>query len=231
MIRLKLSSIFVLVLLTGCISVYPFYDFHHKTVRGNGDIVTIEREVGYFDAIRITGSRSSVVYGDHEGPVRITADENLLDYIVTEVQDNRLLVTTENNVNLRATKRVHLEIPARFVNDIRVSGSNRMTLEEIDQHQFNIRGSGSTRIEAHGFVDELNIRMSGSSRIDAGNLISEIVSLRTSGSSRAKIHALDVIEARTSGSSRIQYYGKPTHIQSQSTGSSSISSIELVNNW
>ncbi len=206
----------LLILLLGC--VFPY----QETIRGNGNIVTEERDVGHFTSLRITGARSTVVYGDREGPIRITADENLLEYNESYVEDGRLVITTTGNVNLRPTQRIEIEIPGKHLQNVRVSGSNRIELYHIDREWFRIRGSGSTRVTAAGYVGEFEVRMSGSSRFDAGDLIAERVTVRTSGSSRAGIYAEEAIEARTSGSSRVSYYGDPEIVEINSSGSSRV---------
>jgi len=208
----------VVILSMGC--MYP----SQQTIRGNGNIVTDERDVGHFTELRITGSRSTVVYGDREGPIRITADENLLEYNESYVENGRLVITTANNVNLRPTQRIEIEIPGKHIQNVRVSGSNRIELYDIDQDWFRIRGSGSTRVTATGYVGDLEIRMSGSSRLDAGDLVADIGTIRTSGSSRAVVTVENILEARTSGSSRVSYYGNPEDMQINSTGSSRVRS-------
>ncbi len=215
----SISFLLIIAMLTmGC--VYP----SQQTIRGNGNIVTEERDVGHFTELRITGSRSTVVYGDREGPIRITADGNLLEYNESYVENDRLVITTANNVNLRATQRIEIEIPGKHIQSVRVSGSNRIELYDIDQDWFRIRGSGSTRVTATGYVGDLEVRMSGSSRLDAGDLVADIATIRTSGSSRAVVTVEDILEARTSGSSRVSYYGNPADMQINSTGSSRVRS-------
>lgn len=215
----SIAFLSILAILTmGC--VYPI----QETIRGNGNIVTEERDVGRFTSLRITGSRSTIVYGDREGPIRITTDDNLLEYNDSYVEDGRLVITTSSNVNLRPTERIEIEIPGKYIQEVRVSGSNRVELFDIDQDRFRIRGSGSTRVTANGYVGELEVRMSGSSRLDAGDLVADIATIRTSGSSRAVITVEDILEARTSGSSRVSYYGKPEDLQINSSGSSRVRS-------
>jgi hypothetical protein len=206
---------------SGCFSLYisPY-----ETVRGNGDVITEERSVPEFTSVRITGARTSVLYGDQEGPVLITGESNILDHTLSYVEDGTLVITSKNRVNMRPREEVFIEIPGRYVSEVRVSGSNNITLQNIDKPYFHIRGSGSTEVTASGFADELDIRMSGSSRIDAGALTAEIVNIRTSGSSDALLSVNEAIVSRSSGSSSIRYYGQPAKIENHSSGSSSLES-------
>lgn len=222
MYRAKLGFSIFLFALAGCVS---FESVSQKTIKGNGEIISQTREVGDFTELRVTGTRSTIVYGDRNGPIRITGDSNILEHTSSYVENGTLVVTTASNVSLNPTQRIEIEVPSTSLDYVRISGSNRIIIKDIDRSTFTIRGSGSTRIEAQGYVDDLQVRMSGSSRIDASGLIAETVTIRTSGSSRAEIYASKGLESRSSGSSRVMVHGHPKEITSQSSGSSLLRSV------
>jgi len=220
--RIALTLYLLLLICTGCVYTGSV---SQKTIKGNGEIITETREVGPFTELRITGARSTIVYGDRDGPILITGDSNILEHTASYVENGTLVITSASNSSVRPTQRVEIEVPVSSLDYIRVSGSNRITLKNIDRDSFAIRGSGSTRIEADGYADDLQIRMSGSSRIDAPALIAENVTIRTSGSSRAEINVTGKLESRSSGSSRILFHGHPEEITNQSSGSSILRSV------
>lgn len=223
MIRITLLLTGLLISLSGCMYTGSLAQ---QTVRGNGDIVTESRDVGHFSELRITGSNATVVHGDEDGPIRITGDSNILENIESYINGNRLVITSKDNTSLNPTARIEIEIPSTSLNVVRVSGSNRIELRNIDRKSFAIRGSGSTVIEANGYADLLEIRMSGSSRIEAPNLVSETAAIRTSGSSKAVVNVSGKLESRSSGSSEIIVHGNPAEISNQSSGSSRIRTVE-----
>lgn len=210
-----LSLIFLIF--TGCVN-HVFTS--QESITGNGNIVTETRDVGHFTELRITGARNTVVYGDKDGPIRITGDSNILENLTSSVENGRLVITSATNRSLRPSQRVEIEIPSSYLNGIRVSGSNRLILKNIEQESLWVRGSGSTRIEADGYAGHVEIRMSGSSKIDASKLESESAVIRTSGSSNAEVYVSETLESRSSGSSRIFVHGHPIEISNQSSGSS-----------
>lgn len=219
--HLAFLFIFIVFILSGCFSIYlsPY-----QTIRGNGDVITVERSVPHFTSLRISGARTTVLYGDSEGPILITGESNILDHTLSYVENGTLVIRSESRTNMRPREEVFIEIPGRNVSEVRVSGSNQITIQNIDQPVFQIRGSGSTEVTASGFADELEIRMSGSSMIDAGALSAEFVTIRTSGSTEATISANDTIVSRSSGSSSIRYFGQPATIENHSSGSSTLKS-------
>ena len=219
--RLTILTVFLIGFI-GCAG--HNYMFSER-ISGNGDIVTETRDVGYFTELRVTGARSTVVYGDVDGPIRLTGDSNILENTVSYIDGDRLVITSKRSVSMNPTQRVEIEIPSTRLNAVRVSGSNRIVLNNIEQNTFAIRGSGSTRVEANGYADILDIRMSGSSQIDAPDLISESAAIRTSGSSKAVVNVSGKLESRSSGSSEIVVHGNPTEIVNQSSGSSRLRSV------
>ncbi|WP_340105830.1 GIN domain-containing protein [Rhodohalobacter sp. 8-1] len=223
MIRITLLLTTFLISLSGCIYTGSFAQ---QTIQGNSNIITETRDVGHFSELRITGSRSTVVYGDEDGPIRIKGDSNILENIESYIDGNRLVISSKDNTSLNPTARVEIEILSTRLNAVRVSGSNRIVLRNIDQELFAIRGSGSTAIEANGYADKVEIRMSGSSRINAPNLVSESAVIRTSGSSKAEVNVSGKLESRSSGSSEIIVHGNPVEISNQSSGSSRIRTVE-----
>ncbi|HMB98501.1 MAG TPA: head GIN domain-containing protein [Balneolaceae bacterium] len=222
MYRVILGFSISLFALAGCVSFGPV---SQKSIKGNGDIISQTREVGDFTELRVTGARSTIVYGDRNGPIRITGDSNILEHTSSYVENGTLVITTASNASLSPTQRVEIEVPSTSLDYIRVSGSNRINIKNIDRSSFTIRGSGSTTIEADGYADDLQVRMSGSSRIDASGLIAETVAIRTSGSSKAEIYASERLKSRSSGSSRIMVHGHPKKITNQSSGSSFLRSV------
>lgn len=218
----RISFLFILAFsFSGCISVYVS---PYETIRGNGDVITEERSVPHFTNVRITGARTTVLHGDSDGPILITGESNVLNHTLSYVEDGTLVITSENRKNIQPNEEVFIEIPGENVSEVRVSGSNTITLQNIDKPLFRIRGSGSTEVVASGFADELEIRMSGSSAIDAGALSAEFVTIRTSGSSEALISVDDSLVSRSSGSSTIRYFGQPVSIENESSGSSTLKS-------
>ena len=69
-------------------------------IEGNGNIIKDVREVGNFTAIASGGSWDVVISYSTDKTVVVEADENLLPYIKTEVEDGKLIIKSEKNINL-----------------------------------------------------------------------------------------------------------------------------------
>ena len=85
----KLSAL----LLTGLITLSCSAQWG-KTIKGNGNNVTIERSTGDYDGIAVSGWFDVDLVSGNEGEITLQGEENLLEYIITEVKDGKLVIKT-----------------------------------------------------------------------------------------------------------------------------------------
>ena len=147
--------------------------------------------------------------GDAERLV-ISADDNLLDAVETNVEDGILTRRFRSKFNVRI--RTHL----RFTLTVKA-------LEEIA-----ITGSGDTHAETLD-CPRLAVRLSGSGDVDLDALRSRRVELRLSGSGDVRVAELDAedVETRLSGSGNVELRGKAGEQTLRISGSGNYSAERL----
>lgn len=214
-------------------------------VKGNGNITTIERSVGKYDALDMAGFYDVEFIDDKEGILTITGEENLLAHIVTEVKDGKLILKTEKGYNLQPSykKGIKIIVPVEQIDAVYLSGSGDITSKIIlksNAFRATISGSGdidlrvsaselkatisgSGDIDLSGNVDNFEVSISGSGDIDAYELNAANVSVSVSGSGDVDVTAEKSFKARVSGSGDINYRGNPTKVDTKSSGSGDIS--------
>ena len=97
-----------------------------KRVKGNGDVVTIERSVGEYDAVALAGWFDVELVSGSEGEITLKGESNLLEYIKTEVKNGKLVIKAEKGVNLRPSNwnsGIHVTVPVEEVSSVSLSGS------------------------------------------------------------------------------------------------------------
>lgn len=216
-----------------------------KRIKGNGNITTIKKSVGDYESLDMAGFFDVKLIEGKEGNITITGEENLLEYIVTEVKDGKLILKTEKGVNLQPSHRngIKITIPVEQINSVYLSGSGDITSEKTltaDSFKATISGSGdisldlavkelktsisgSGDIELTGNTDTFDLSISGSGDIDAFKLAANHVDVSVSGSGDIKVTANKSIKARVSGSGDINYRGNPEKVDTKSSGSGDIS--------
>lgn len=218
-----------------------------KRVKGNGKVVTIERTVGDYDYVSVAGWFDVELVDGNEGEITIKGEENLLEYIKTEVKDGDLVIKTKKGVNLQPSNwkdGITITVPVESINGASLSGSGDVigkTTLKADHFKTSISGSGDIELDVEanrlkasmsgsgdirlsGKATDFEVSVSGSGDIKAYDLEAEFVEAQVSGSADIKVTAKQALKARVSGSGDISYKGNPKKIDTKSSGSGDISS-------
>jgi len=216
-------------------------------IRGNGNVVTVERSVGEYDEIASAGWFDVLLVSGKEGAITLKGEENLLEYIKTEVKDGKLVIKKEKGVNLQASKwknGIEITIPVEEISAVSLAGSGDLiskTTLKSDSLKASLAGSGDVTLSVEtaefkaslsgsgdmifdGKTDNFVVSVAGSGDIEAFDLISDYVEANVAGSAKIKITANQGIKARVSGSGDIVYKGNPSKIDSKTSGAGDISS-------
>jgi hypothetical protein len=153
-------------------------------INGNGKIAKEYRTTRSFN--KLTNSTSiDVIFkvADTTG-ISIEADENLLDYIETEVNDNTLEISTRRGVNcLDFTGKGEIIVTAPSLAEFQLSGSGNYIGDKLSGNSVLVKLSGSGNITIDAISgDELEIRSSGSGDIQAKEIGCSSLEGRISGS-------------------------------------------------
>ncbi|HHC78438.1 MAG TPA: DUF2807 domain-containing protein [Flavobacteriia bacterium] len=236
----KLIIILVFITVTGTLHAQWF----GKRVRGNGTMITQTRNVGDYDKIAVGGSFNVKLVAGKEGKLTITIDENLLDYLITEVDDGKLKIKWKKGVNISTRKNILVTVPFEDIEAVILSGSGDVyTTDKIKARDFKavLSGSGNLKlsvtaqqlastisgsgdIDLEGNTGDLSCIISGSGNINAYELQSNNADAKISGSGNIKVFVDDYLKARIAGSGNIRYKGNPKRQDTKVSGSGSVSS-------
>ena len=217
-----------------------------KTIKGNGNNVTIERNTVDYDGVAVSGWFDVDLVSGNEGEITLEGEENLLEYIITEVKDGKLVIKTEKGVNLKSSNwksGIHITIPVESISHVAMSGSGDIVGKtkikadkfstamsgsgditlDIDSSSISTSMSGSGNINLSGTTGDFEATISGSGDIEAFDLEADNVEATVSGSADIEVTAKKSIKARVSGSGDITYRGNPEKINTKTSGSGNIS--------
>ena len=219
-----------------------------KRIKGNGNVTTIERSVGEYDGVSVSGWFDVTLVDGQEGELTLRGEENLLEYIKTEVENGKLVIKVRKGVNLKPSSwgkdgGIYVTVPVERISSVTLSGSGdivgKKTLKsgnfktsmsgsgditlDVDTEMMEASMSGSGDMNLSGRADSFEARISGSGDIKAYELEAENVYAQVSGSADIKVTVNGELKARVSGSGDIHYRGNPTKIDSKSSGSGDIS--------
>ncbi len=216
-----------------------------KRIKGNGKITTQNRSVGNFDELAAGGSFEIKLVNGKEGEMTITGDENLMEYIETEVKGGELKIKWKNNYNISTSNDVEIKLAVEQINGVSLSGSGSIESEkklvsenfnaaisgssdvilELEVSDLNLAISGSGNMKLKGKTNNLEAAVSGSGEIDAKNMQSKTAELSVSGSGDISLWVTEQLKARVSGSGDIEYTGNPKIEDVKVSGSGEVKKI------
>lgn len=214
-----------------------------KKIKGDGNITTTTRSTSSYEGLKAAGPMDFKLIKGTEGKISIKGDANLMDYIITEVKNNKLVVKVKEGVNLKPSQTIVVTVPYESINYVALAGSgdieNSGTIE-ADEFEVALAGSGdinlnvdsqsvessiagSGDIEIKGSTIDLSIKIAGSGDFDGENLESTNVTAKITGSGSADVVCNGELVVRITGSGDVNYSGKPTNKDTKVTGSGSVS--------
>ena len=237
----KMKKITILTVTLLCVTIGSA----QKRIKGNGNVVTIERNTSDYDGISVSGFYEVELVDGQEGNLTLKGEDNILDYIETEVKGGILHIKSINNKTLIPSRSegVFITIPVKEIDKIRLSGSGDFsgykTLKTddldiqisgsrtidltVDTSEVSVRTSGSSNIILKGDTEEFIVRSSGSSNVKAYDLEAEEATFELSGSSDVETTVNSSLISRVSGSGNINYRGNPQKVNSKISGSGKVS--------
>lgn len=236
---MKKTIVLIAVLL--CVS----FGYADKKIKGNGKMTTITRTTSDYDGIKCAGSFDYILVAGTEGKITIEGEENLLEYIITEVKDNNLIIKTKKNVYLKPSlsKTIKVTIPFKDISMVALAGSGDLWNKDVinatdltvalagsgdvvlDIRATNAEGkvAGSGDLTLKGSTNKLEAKVAGSGDFHGFDLESNHTTVAVAGSGDAEVVCNESLKARVAGSGDIEYRGNPKTEDTKVSGSGSIS--------
>jgi len=213
-------------------------------VRGSGNVINESRTVAGFNAVEISGIGTLVIEQGDKESLEITAAENLMRYIRSDISGSRLQLGGEDFVNLRPTKDIIYHLTVKNLRQIESSGLGKIELNDLETDDLVIEISGNGRVSLgnlqatslslgisglgdvsiNGNVKSQQIEISGAGNYNAPNLASETARVDISGTGTAILWVANQLDLELSGAGKIHYYGSPL-INSDISGAGTVKNL------
>ncbi|MFC2087430.1 head GIN domain-containing protein [Bacteroidota bacterium] len=154
-------SLFFTLFFSSCSEV--FFD----CVRGNGNITQETRDLSGFTKLTLEGSFEVSLVQSDEYEVIVDADENLIDYIETDIRNNSLIIGTTKGRCVKSRNTIIVRVAMPEIHAISMAGSGLIYTDKIITSDMDVVLAGSGDIDIEELIcDNLNIRQFGSGDID-----------------------------------------------------------------
>ncbi|MEN8125496.1 MAG: head GIN domain-containing protein [Bacteroidota bacterium] len=232
-----IKSILILVLLISSTSCVMNID----GVKGNRNVTTQNRNISS-DFVKINVSRGIDVlltYGD-ELSLAVEADENLHEYITTEVKNGVLYISSEKNIVSAKARRIYLS--ALHINEIKTSSgaevssentvsTDELLLEATSGSDINLRvkvnnltseTTSGADIKLIGKANEFDARATSGSDINAYDLTVNNCNAKVTSGADIKIHVIEKLDAKATSGGDIKYKGNPKYLEQDESSSGKV---------
>ncbi|HSH20948.1 MAG TPA: head GIN domain-containing protein [Draconibacterium sp.] len=217
----KLSILLIVLALGSNIPVLAFNSEKTET-----------RNVRDFNSIKVSaGIDLYLKMGDSE-EVKVIADENIIDKVITEVKDGTLKIYMKQNngwgnwgnvksrkvyVSVKELTQLHASSGSDVKSEntltgetlkVNVSSGSDVTLD-VHYKNFSVDTSSGSDARISGKTKNLEAEASSGSDIKAQDLESVICKVRVSSGSDATVNVSEEIYAKASSGGDVRYYGNP----------------------
>lgn len=216
-----------------CVS-FPIVFVEGDAVRGSGDLVSEERPVEGVTKVNVANQGDLYIeIGDEESLV-IEAEENLMEYILSEVRDGELKLSTKSRINLDPQKPIRYYLTVKSLDAVTTSSAGDIQVPVIEAEAFtidvnsagdvtvdgvnleklyvNISSAGDVTIE-DGMAVEQFVKNNSAGDYDARNVESERVDITINSAGDARIWVTEELNATLNSSGDLYYRGDPPKSQ------------------
>jgi citrate lyase gamma subunit len=203
-------------------------------------VITRERKTDSFTGLKVSSGIDVYLKQGNNEAVSVEADENLHEYILTEVRNGVLNVYSEYNIRDAERKRVYVTM--KEVNSVKTTSAgdvygqspiNGDKLElsassagdiklAVNTKNIDIDISSSGDITLTGETDKLRADLSSAGDLNAYDLKSREADISVSSAGDADVNVSERITARASSAGDVNYKGDPKYVDAHSSSAGGI---------
>ncbi|HLP73750.1 MAG TPA: head GIN domain-containing protein [Bacteroidales bacterium] len=211
-----------------------------ESVRGNHNVVSKDRNVESFTGLKVSSGIDVYLTQGNKTSVTVEADENLHEYIKTEVRNGILNVYSD--VSIRDAERKRAYVTMKEINSLRTSSAGDIIGEtpvkagklelsassagdiklEVTADEIHLDISSSGDITLNGNAAMLEADLSSAGDLNAYDLQVKEADISVSSAGDADIHVTDKITARASSAGDINYRGNPRYVDAHASSAGGI---------
>ncbi len=228
------------MILAICIPAANAASVMRKTVKACGTSITETRKTGHFrNIVSCCGIRVLVYVSDKCG-VEIEADKNIAPYLITEVNDNTLMLYYDDDVNIKNNGSTTVKVYCSELEEIRTTSGSTISFEtpfsgrnitiaatsassvrgEINYGNCNVLTTSGAEVRLRGQCDTYTVASTSGSSVNLGRLAGRNVEATATSGATVSVYATESVTAAASSGATIRYYGSPrnTNITKSSGG-------------
>lgn len=211
-------------------------------IEGEGIETEEKRELEDFSEVEIDIDADVIIHIGNQSSIDISAQENLLDIIRTDVSSGMLIIDANSCISSNYPVNIDISTPSlsyiklngsaditvmdELHNDdleIKINGSGNITAD-VFANDFRVQINGSGNVMVSGAANDADININGSGDVRAAMLQAYQADIKINGSGNTIINVLNDLKVTVKGSGDVKYSGTPS-VKTSISGSGSVTKI------
>lgn len=198
----------VLILATGCVTTTGA-NAAADVIRGSGSLASEDRDVSGFSRIHLIGGGELRIEQGAAESLTIEAEDNLLEYLTSEVEGDTLILTTQEGFTLAATRPVIYRIGVQSLEGIEVDGGATIVASDLSLGDLDVSITGGATVTLSGMVDRQSITVEGGGAYHGEDMASQETTISITGAGAMTVHVEDRLDVTINGAGTVSYIGDP----------------------
>jgi len=178
---------------------------------GSGTVVTETRSIETFQALSASRGLDVFVSAGDSNVASVTADDNLLPRITTDVTDGTLVVTVDGSIETKHPIRVDVTT-ASPIDKITADAAAAVDCEDLQSASLVVRASSGSSVRAAGRATYLDLVADAGATADLRNVDVAAAQVTVSSGSTAHVRASDAVRGTCTVGSTLRLYGPPATV-------------------
>jgi len=180
-----------------------------ETVRGSGTVIEETRTVSGVSGVELAlPGTLHITMGSSES-LRIEADDNLMEYIQTDVRSGGLVIESRHGINLRSTRPINYYLTVTELSSLVTSSDGDIETDNLQSDSFSITTSSSGNVSISGLdCTSLRVKISSSGNVKVSELAADSISVDISSSGNLDIQKGKVQQQDINISSSGEYHAR-----------------------
>ncbi len=223
LIRIGLVVLAIVCVWPGCSHSDNVIGTGAAVIPGSGVVDDEIRAVFGIDGVVLAGEGFLQISVGPAEELRISAEDNLMQYLRTEVAGGVLRIDTVPGVVVAPSVPIVYELTVTSLDSLVLSGAGEIGWSDVNASTLDvlISGVGGVIVSGSGSVDTMTVTLSGVGNFDGSGLATVEAIVDLSGVGTMTVQVSDRLEATLSGTGEILYIGDPI-VDSSVTGSGAV---------
>ncbi len=158
-------------ILIACFTILACREGHHRghsptappdVIIGSGNVVRQTRPISGVDGVKLIGVGNVELEQSGSESLIVEAEDNLLEYLTTEIVGGTLVISQDPNVSIQATRRIVFHVGVPTLNNAELLGAGSIKCSNLTGDRLELASVGVGSLDFSNLsLDELDVSVSG----------------------------------------------------------------------